>query len=106
MAERKGQVPLTVENGANLITTTAEILDMQDGRDMVLGLDHFKRFGFEIQGVPTLPPNTVALSNSEVEVMEATSEDHNDVDGLTAAELWLTVHKALERNKLLSPAVS
>lgn len=105
MAERKGQVAVTVVNGDKTVTSKAEVLDMQQGRDMVIGLDHFTKFGFEVRGVPSFPPKTSNIDEEE-EVIKSpmNSEDYDEVDGLTAADLDHEVSAALERNQKLSPS--
>lgn len=103
MAERKGQVFVTVMNGTKTVSSKAEVLHIQEGRDKVIGLDHFSKFCFEVRGVPSFPPKE---DNNEIMVkqeVDMKSEDHEEVDGLTAADLSEEVKEALDRNQEISP---
>lgn len=104
MEERKGQVNVTVANGTKTVGSKAEVLEMQEGLEMVIGLDQFKEFGFEVRGVTTFPPKArnVEDENKLVET-PMPSEDHDVVDGLTAADIDPEVQAEMERNQTLSP---
>ncbi len=98
MANRSGFVKASVKNGDKTVKCTPDILDMPDGRDMVIGIDHFKDFGYAIHGIPTktIEHNADPDANKNIEDKD---EDVIEVDGLTAKDLSEEVEEALYKNQ-------
>lgn len=70
---------------------------------MVIGLDHFSKFGFEVRGVPSFPPKMQNDENKVLDEVNIKSEDHEEVDGLTAPDLSHEVKDAQDKDQQLSP---
>lgn len=52
MTERSGTAEVKVRNGSRTATLAVELMQMPPKRDMIIGLPHFRIFGFSVIGVP------------------------------------------------------
>ena len=57
MAPREGVANITVECVEKKVECAAEVMEMPEGRDLVIGLPFFPHFGFSVDGLPALDSN-------------------------------------------------
>eukprot|EP00171_Calliarthron_tuberculosum_P006806 IDg6806t1 len=99
MAARKGRVHVSVGNGLRDVQCRCDVIEMPTRRDLVIGLSHFKNFGFNLSGVPALPNHI----STDLEHLGEVSDDEEylEFDNYKAADLSNDVTKALSHNQKL-----
>ena len=103
MAARRGKAYITVMNGDYTVPSSAEVMDMPPGRDLVIGLDHFQQFGYELRGVPALPPHSSTQVTAEEDLPALTEDEDGPTDfAMTAEELSPRVAAVVETNQQLT----
>lgn len=93
IAARQGKTKLPIHNGSLIADIEMEIIELPPGRDMVIGLPDFPKFGYRIEGIPSQTPGVHLL------VEDISEEDGSPaVDGLTAEDLHASVAAHVNEN--------
>lgn len=91
LTDRVGVTELTIENGTN----TVSVMEMPEGRDLVIGLPHFPKFGYKVTGVPVKKPTIGTVDYSEdVEQIVTVAEK-----GYKPGDLDKTVQSTVKKQK-------
>ena len=85
---RTGSVNLVIRAGNKAVRVCADVLDLHDGTDLVIGLDAFAPLGFRVEGLPiaypvddSIPPKT-SLPDSATMTNPKTWESKSDFNML------------------------
>ncbi len=87
---------MNVRNGILEADCEVELIMLPEGRDMIIGLPDFAKFGFRIEGIPANTPQQLGMRADGIAM--AAPEDDLPVDGLTAADLSADVAELVRVN--------